>query len=105
MFNKNKFFQYSIRAKLDRKPNIGNEQDDSAKVYGLEQSVNFLSKSIGKNLNPLPDYALGKQSSAQYSFAKDDRFKDSKSGDLPGPNVYFYDKEDHYNKYKLDDLT
>ena len=70
----------------------------------MEQSVTFLSKSIGKNLNPLPDYGIGKQSSAQYSFSKDDRFKGAKNTDLPGPNVYFYDKEDHYNKYRLDNL-
>ena len=70
----------------------------------MEQSVNFLSKSIGKNLNALPDYAIGKQSSAQYSFSKDNRFKDTKNTEFPGPNVYFYDKEDHYNKYRLDNL-
>jgi hypothetical protein len=84
---------------------LGSEQDDSAKVYGLEQSVNFLSKSIGKNLNPLPDYDVGKESSAKFSFSKDNRFKDKNNSDLPGPNIYFYEKEEHYNKYRLDNLT
>jgi hypothetical protein len=64
-----------------------------------------LSKSIGKNLNPLPEYAIGKESSAKFSFSKDERFKEQKSSDIPGPNVYFYEKEEHYNIYRLDNLT
>ena len=84
---------------------MANEQDDNGKVYGLEQSVNFLSKSIGKDLNPLPDYAIGKQNTAKYSFPKNDRFKDIKKMDSPAPNIYFYENEEHYNKYKLDNLT
>jgi hypothetical protein len=25
--------------------------------------------------------------------------------EIPAPNIYFYEKEEHYNKYKLDNLT
>ena len=82
---------------------MANDQDEN-KAYGLEQSVNFLSKSISKSYNSLPDYGYGKPNPAQYSFSLDKRFRIPKNMDNPGPNVYFYDKEDHYNKYRLDNL-
>lgn len=64
----------------------------------------MLSKSIGKNISSLPDYNYSKESSAQYSFPQDSRFKGARNTDIPGPNVYFYDKEEYYNKYRLDNL-
>lgn len=80
-------------------------EDDTNKAYGMEQSVNMLSKSIGKNFTSLPDYNYGKHNPAQYSFPMDSRFKQPRKDiEMPGPNVYFYDKEDHYNKYRLDNL-
>jgi hypothetical protein len=83
---------------------MGYDQDDLNKAYGLEQSVNFISKSLSKNFNSSPDYCIGKESPAKYSFPLDDRFRSPKSVNSPGPNIYFYDKPDFYNRYRLNNL-
>jgi hypothetical protein len=67
----------------------GNEQDESSKVYGLEQSVTYLSKNITKSLNPLPDYSIGKPNAPTFSIPRSDRFNIEKGYDLPGPDNYF----------------
>ncbi len=67
----------------------GNEKDDSSKVYGLEQSVTYLSKNISKTLNPLPDYSIGKANAPIFSIPRSERFGIEKGYDIPAPDSYF----------------
>lgn len=81
-----------------------NDQDESSKVYGLEQSVTYLSKSITKTINPLPDYHVGKPDSPIYSIPRGNRFEIEKNYAVPGPDTYFTDSQNIKQDFKMNDL-
>jgi len=92
-----------MRAKLD-KQGLSGDQDESSKVYGLEQSVTYLSKNITKTLNPLPDYSIGKANSPEYTIPRSNRFEVEKGYDVPGPDNYFREPKQLLNDYRLYNL-
>jgi hypothetical protein len=63
--------------------------DDPSKLYGLEQSVSYLSKNLTKNLNPLPNYNTIKQNLPAFSMPRAERFETERDYKRPGPNSYF----------------
>jgi hypothetical protein len=79
----------------------GNDQDEASKVYGLEQSVTYLSKNITKTLNPLPDYSVGKPNPPMFSIPRNERFGIEKGYDIPGPDNYFRESPSLLNENRL----
>lgn len=76
---------------------IQRDQEEGAKIHGLEQSVSYLSKNITKSLNPLPDYNIGKPNLPAFSFPRGDRFNLDKKSDNPPPDYYFRDSLPNIN--------
>ena len=79
----------------------GNEQDEASRVYGLEQSVTYLSKNITKSLNPLPDYSVGKPNAPVFSIPRSERFEIEKGYDIPAPDRYFREGSPLLNENKV----
>ena len=82
---------------------VQNNQEDPNKLYGLEQSVSYLSKNITKSINPLPDYSIGKANLPEFSFPKGERFMTDKKCEIPPPDYYFRESLPNlYDKKKPD---
>lgn len=82
--------KYSMLGKSDKGfLNIQENYDDPTKLYGLEQSVSYLSKNLTKNLNPIPDLTVFKPNLPSYSIPKGERFVPDKILNVPGPGIYY----------------
>jgi hypothetical protein len=67
---------------------MNNNQDDPNKLYGLEQTISYLSKNMNKNINPIPDYSIGKPDLPAYSFPKGERFFSDRKNEFRTTDYY-----------------
>jgi hypothetical protein len=67
---------------------LGNIQEDSNKMYGLDNSVSYLSKNLSKEMNALPNYSVVKENLPSFSISKAKRFESERLEKMPGPGAY-----------------
>jgi hypothetical protein len=78
-----------MRGRFD-KGFLGNiEAEDNNNVYGIDQSVSYLSKNLNNGIHPLPNYANIRANLPSYSIPKAQRFDSGLNAKVPGPGAYY----------------
>jgi hypothetical protein len=67
---------------------LGHIDDDQNKMYGLDNSVSYLSKNLSKEINPIPNYGVVKENLPSFSIPKARRFESERLEKMPGPGAY-----------------
>ena len=90
---------------------LGNIDDDNNKMYGLDNSVSYLSKNLSKEINALPNYGVVKENLPSFSIPKAKRFESERLEKMPGPGAYDPIDEEELkrikamiNKYMYNDI-
>jgi hypothetical protein len=95
-----------MRGRFD-KGIFGNiENEDTGNLYGIDQSVSYLSKNLNNGIYPIPNYANVRGNLPSYSIPKAQRFASGSLHNIPGPGAYYpiddlfsiYDENMHTKK-------
>jgi hypothetical protein len=78
-----------MRGRFD-KGFLGNiENEDTGNLYGIDQSVSYLSKNLNNGIYPLPNYANIRANLPSFSIPKANRFSNGSLYNIPGPGAYY----------------
>jgi hypothetical protein len=64
------------------------ENEDSGNLYGIDQSVSYLSNNLNNGIYPIPNYANIRANLPSFSIPKAQRFTGESLHSIPGPGAY-----------------